>query len=180
MDTFDRIAQFVREYCGIKKPSPKNTHFRTIWTQSKIDDTLRPEFITRKNVFLLALFDLSIDLRDKGYYREIYEYRNAITHRYLVVHELMTPEDNTEVTSRIRREELVEITITAMQLLRAAIMYLILFVDVEEKRNTNQMKDTVQCQCIELSLIINGDRIMVKIINSFFCNSLSSLRPLTR
>ena len=134
MDTFDRIAQFVREYCGIKKPSPKNTHFRTIWTQSKIDDTLRPEFITRKNVFLLALFDLSIDLRDKGYYREIYEYRNAITHRYLVVHELMTPEDNTEVTSRIRREELVEITITAMQLLRAAIMYLILFVDVEEKK----------------------------------------------
>lgn len=134
MDTFDRIAQFVREYCGVKKPSAKNTHFKTIWTQGKIDDTLRPEFVSRKNLFLLALFDLSIDLRDKGFYQEIYGYRNAITHRYLVVHELMTPEDNTEVTSRIRREKLVETTITAMQLLRAAIMYLILFVDIEEKK----------------------------------------------
>jgi tetratricopeptide (TPR) repeat protein len=134
MDTFDRIAQFVREYCGIKNPSAKNTHFRTIWTHGKIDDTLRPEFASRKNLFLLALFDLSLDIREKGYYREIYEYRNAITHRFLVVHEMITPEDNTDTTSRIRREDLLDTTINAMQLLRSAIMYLILFVDIEEKK----------------------------------------------
>ncbi|MDD5188645.1 MAG: LA2681 family HEPN domain-containing protein [Methanoregula sp.] len=137
MDTFDRIAQFVREYCGIKKPSAKNTHFRTIWTQGKVHDTLRPELALRKNIFLLALFDLSLDLRDNGYYQEIYECRNAITHRFLVVHEIMTPEDNTNVTSRICREDLLDTTITAMQLLRAAIMYLILFVDIEEKKKHN-------------------------------------------
>jgi hypothetical protein len=134
MDTFDRIAQFIREYCGIKNPTAKKTHFRTIWTQGKSKDTLRPEFSSRKNKFLFALFDLSLDLRDDGYYQEIYECRNAITHRFLVVHEMMTPEDHTNVTSRISREGLFATTITAMQLLRAAVMYLILFVDIEEKK----------------------------------------------
>ncbi len=134
IDTFDRIAQFVREYCGIKNPSAKKTHFKTIWTQGKSHDTLRPEFASRKNKFLLALFDLSLDLQDKGYYQEIYECRNAITHRFLVVHDMMAPEDHTSVTSRISREDLLDTTITAMQLLRAAVMYLILFVDTEEKK----------------------------------------------
>jgi tetratricopeptide (TPR) repeat protein len=137
MDTFDRIAQFIREYCGIKNPTAKKTHFRTIWTHGKSHDTLRSEFASRKNKFLLALFDLSLDLRDDGYYQEIYECRNAITHRFLVVHEMMTPEDHTNVTSRISREDLFETTITAMQLLKAAVMYLVLFVDIEEKKKHN-------------------------------------------
>jgi tetratricopeptide (TPR) repeat protein len=124
MDTFDKIAQFIREYCEIKNPSAKNTHFRTIWTQGKSRDTIRPEFASRKNKFLFALFDLSLDLRDNGYYHEIYEFRNAITHRFLIVHEMMTPEEHTNVTSRISREDLLETTIIAMQLLRAAVMYL--------------------------------------------------------
>ena len=134
IDTFDKIAQFLREYCEIKKPSAKNTHFRTIWTQGKSKDTLRPEFADRKNEFLFALFDLSSDLREDGYYREIYENRNATTHRFLIVHEMITPDDNSRVTSRISRKDLFEKTITAMQLLRAAVMYLILFVDIEEKK----------------------------------------------
>nr|WP_321350346.1 LA2681 family HEPN domain-containing protein [uncultured Methanoregula sp.] len=134
MDTFDKIAQFVREYCGIQKPSARNTHFRTIWTQDKLHDTLRPEFAARKNKFLFALFDLALDLKDDGYYREIYECRNAVTHRFLIVHEMRIPEDHSDITSRISREYLFETTITAMQLLRAAVMYLILFVDIEEKK----------------------------------------------
>jgi len=47
---------------------------------------------------------------------------------------MITPDDNSRVTSRISRKDLFEKTITAMQLLRAAVMYLILFVDIEEKK----------------------------------------------
>lgn len=140
MDTFDKIAQFLREYCGIKNPPAKRTYFRSIWTQGKCKDTLRSEFVMRKNVFLFALFDLSMDLQDDGYYREIYECRHASTHRFLIVHDIITPSNQSGVTSRISREDLFEKTITAMQLLRAAIMYLILFVDSEEKKKQQSGK----------------------------------------
>ncbi|MGD1004659.1 MAG: LA2681 family HEPN domain-containing protein [Methanoregulaceae archaeon] len=140
MDTFDKIAQFLREYCAVNNISAKKTYFRTIWTKDRSQNMMRSEFSSRKNKFLLALFDLSLDLQKNGYYQYIYERRNAITHRFLIVHEMMTPNEQTNVTSRISREDLFKISITALQLLRAVVIYLILFVDSEEKKKHDPNK----------------------------------------
>lgn len=134
VDTFDKIAQFLREYCNLPTDQKKETNFRNIWIHDKEEKGLRPELVQRQNKFLFALYDLSIDLRKGGYFEDIYARRNAITHRFLVVHEMMTPDDNTIVTARISNDDLVKLTIKSMNLLRAAIMYLILFVDMEERK----------------------------------------------
>lgn len=143
VDTFDKIAQFLREYCNLPTDPKKETNFRNIWIQDKEENVLRPEFVQRQNKFLFALYDLSIDLRKGGYFEDIYARRNAITHRFLVVHEMMTPDDNTIVTSRISNDDLVKVTTKSMNLLRAAIMYLILFVDMEERKKHDPNKKYV-------------------------------------
>jgi len=66
---------------------------------------------------------------------------------------MMTPDDQTIVTSRISRDELVDVTITAMKLLRAAVMYLIVFVDMEERKKKDPNKKYVQ---------VSSDRVLEK------------------
>ena len=153
VDTFDKIAQFLREYCDIPIDPKTETNFRNIWVQDKTKKILRPEFVRRQNKLLFALYDLSLDLQKGGYFENIYNYRNSLTHRFLVVHEMMTPEDQTIVTSRISRDELVEVTITAMNLLRAAVMYLIVFVDTEERKKKDPNKKSVY---------VSSDRVLQK------------------
>lgn len=141
VDTFDKIAQFLREYCNVPIDPKTETNFRNIWIKEKGKILLRPEFLQKQNKFLFALFDLSLDLQKGGYFEKIYDRRNAITHRFLVVHEMMTPDDQTVVSSRISKDDLVDVSITAMKMLRAAVMYLIVFVDTEErkKKDSNKM-----------------------------------------
>lgn len=134
MDTFDKIAQFLREYCEVDIKA-KKTQFRTIWTLEQDKKAMRPEFSSRKNKYLLALFDLAVDLKKDGYFQHIYDHRNAITHRFFSVYEIMMPIVYPEENSGISREDLLKTSITALQLLRAAVVYLILFVNSEEKRN---------------------------------------------
>ena len=140
VDTFDKIAQFLREYCNVPIDPKTETNFRNIWIKEKGKNLLRPEFAQKQNKFLFALFDLSLDLQKRGYFEKIYDRRNAITHRFLVVHEMMTPDDQTVVSSRISKDELVEVSITAMKMLRAAVMYLIVFVDIEERKKRDPNK----------------------------------------
>jgi len=153
VDTFDKIAQFLRKYCDVPIDPKRETNFRNIWVQDKTKKILRPEFVRRQNKFLFALYDLSLDLQKGGNYENIYNYRNALTHRFLIVHEMMTPDDQTIVTSRISRDELVEVTITAMKLLRAAVMYLIVFVDIEERKKKDPKKKYLE---------MSSDRVLEK------------------
>jgi len=143
IDTFDKIAQFLREYCNVPVDPKTETNFRNIWTKEKGKILLRPEFEQKQNKLLFALFDLSLDLQKGGYYEKIYDRRNAITHRFLVVHEMMTPDDQTIVSSRISKDDLVDVTITAMKVLRAAVMYLIVFIDTEERKKKDPNKKSM-------------------------------------
>lgn len=140
IDTFDKIAQFLCDYCAVEDKTPKNIQFRNIWTQNQSQNLIRPEFASRKNPQLMALFDLSLDFRKNGYYQDIYEQRNAITHRFLIVHEMGTFNGHTDLTTRISKDDLFRSSIIALQLLRAAVMYLILFVDSEEKKKIDPNK----------------------------------------
>lgn len=140
VDTFDKIAQFLREYCNVPTDPKTETNFRNIWIKEKGKIVLRPEFTQKQNKFLFALFDLSLDLQKGGYFEKIYDRRNTITHRFLVVHEMMTPYDQTIVSSRVGKNDLIEVTVTAMKMLRAAVMYLIVFVDTEERKKKDPNK----------------------------------------
>jgi tetratricopeptide (TPR) repeat protein len=151
VDTFDKIAQFLREYCNIHTDSLTETNFRNIWKENKGKELIRPEFIQRQNKFILALYDLSLDLQKGGYFEGIYRNRNTITHRFLIVHEMRTPDDNSIVTSRININDLVDLTIKSLNLLKAAIMYLIMFIDIEERKKHDPNKIYAPISSIRIS-----------------------------
>ena len=136
IDVLDKIAYFIRDYCNVTSVTERQVDFQRIWADQNSPTHLRPELATRKNPYLVALFDLALDLKKDGYYSYINEHRNAMTHRFMVVHDMMVAETNADIP-RILLRSLLKECILAMRLARAAVMYLILFVEMEEEKLTN-------------------------------------------
>ena len=92
-------------------------------------------------IISLHHLDLAIDLsRNKnGEYAYIYEHRNALTHRYLVIHDMILSDQTQDDIPRIHLNEFLNEVIFAMQITRAAVMYLIMFVDSEENKKIKRI-----------------------------------------
>jgi tetratricopeptide (TPR) repeat protein len=134
VNVLDKIASFVHDYCRVSSIADRDVKFRNIWSMPRTPYVLRPELGAKKNLLLTALLDLSLDVRKGGYYERVYEYRNALTHRFLVVHDiLISPQENSDI-QRVVLDEFVQDCILAMQIARAAVMYLVMFVNVQEDR----------------------------------------------
>jgi len=133
-DVLDKIAFFIRDYCNVSSVSKRGVNFRNIWSDQDSPQTLRPELVARRNILLLAFLDLALDLSRDGHYGHIYDHRNALTHRFLIVHDMILSGQTNPDIPRILLSELVRECITVMQIARNAVMYLILFVDIEEDR----------------------------------------------
>lgn len=134
VDTLDKIAFFVKDYCGLKTLSTRDTNFRNVFSTSKHPLELRSELNQKKNNYLFGLLDLALDLKKGGDYSFVYERRNALTHRFLSIHAESIIEDEKDSTlPRIQLNDFLMETIQALQILKAAIIYLLLFVDVNEK-----------------------------------------------
>jgi tetratricopeptide (TPR) repeat protein len=127
----DKIAFFIKDYLRLEM-SEKNIYFHTIW---KKDNKFRNEILDRKNYHLYGLYDISRDLQKGNYLSHLREIRNHLTHRYLVPHiekiDWLTSVDSPEYHLGYR--ELLDRTIELLQLVRSAVIYLIAFIDQEER-----------------------------------------------
>jgi hypothetical protein len=132
VDLLDKIASFISDYYQVNSISKTYVNFRNLFSCSQTPYELRSEFAIRKNPYIFALFDLSLDLRKNGDFKYIYERRNALTHRFLVIHDIVINQSTNDDIPREFLEDFIRECINTLQITRAAVMYLIMMVDYEE------------------------------------------------
>ena len=134
VDTLDKIAFFVRDYFGVGDVPIDRTNFRNIFSRKNAPLQLRPQLAANKNRYLLALLDLSLDLRKGGRLSSIYEIRHALTHRFLVIQGIAADEEKHDGILRVSLPEFRDQTIRALQTVRSAFMYLVMAVEENERK----------------------------------------------
>ncbi len=136
----DKISVFLNRYynLGLKESS---IYFETIWVKDKKKGPgIREEILNAENMSLYALYDIFRDFQS-GYYEKMKDIRRALTHRQLTIFEFGSGEINNgnELVS-ITSGEMVNQTIQLMRLVKAAIIYLINTVTLEEKKKNKRYK----------------------------------------
>lgn len=124
LDVLDKIAIVANEYfsCGMK---PDKVNFRNLWSDQP--GHVRPSLVKGpgREFPVLALAELALDMGKGGMYEASQALRNAGTHR--IVHAALL--DATGVTRESRSSidlyELLASTVLALQVTRAAYLYLI-------------------------------------------------------
>ena len=126
----DKIAVFINVYYGLGL-SEDRIYFTTIWEKEK---KIRNEILNSKNFSLYALYDIYQDFKS-CHYKEIQNIRRALTHRKLVVFDSMfTDGHKKDNPNNISYDTMLNKTIEVLQLSKAAIIYLINFVNMEENK----------------------------------------------
>lgn len=128
VDVLDKVAYFIYDYCRLSKPTPDKVSFRTIWGDVN-SGKLKKAFAEYENEYLFALFTLARDLSKAGDWEWLMESRGIVTHRFMILHESsMDGKAYGEIPHR-SIEDFRSDTLFALKMARAAMMYLILFVD---------------------------------------------------
>jgi tetratricopeptide (TPR) repeat protein len=141
-NVLDKIALFLNDYLelGIKEES---VYFSSIWRDK--DKRFRAEMQGRHNQHLNGLYDLARDISWEGEWESLRDLRNVTTHRYLVPHVegwgWMTEADGDEYHVGYRR--FFGEAIRLHQVVRAAIIYLIAMVDLEERKRRKLIEGTI-------------------------------------
>lgn len=125
---FDKIAYFIYDYAGLNTPKSDRVTFRQIWGGN---DKMRDDLRALESVHLFALFSLSKDVSKTGDWGVIYDHRDALTHRFLVIRQFpkLTSSDIPETIF----DQFLHNTILSFKITRAAIIYLILFIEHQEQ-----------------------------------------------
>lgn len=155
---FDKIAYFLNHYLGLSIPDKKIT-FRTLWyVEQNRKKELRPEFQRRQNWPLRGLFWLSKDLyEDKLGFKETIEpdakelrdIRNHLEHKYLKLHDNFwrrpSKIDEDVITTftdklsfSLYRREFDDKTLRLIKMARAALVYLSLAINNEERQRAKE------------------------------------------
>ena len=143
----DKIAYFLNHYLDLGCPLHQ-TYFRTIWySDQKRDRGLRSVLFNRKNNALRGLYWLSLDLfSDQPGFKDslepagkgTHEIRRNLEHRYLKLHTegWSGPSQGIGLDDRLafslRVEEFEHRTLKLLQLVRSALIYLVLGIHIEE------------------------------------------------
>lgn len=134
ISVLDKVAYFIYDYCKMSTTlKSKSVSFKII--SNDRSPKMREILSQYENIYLFALHSLSRDLSKDGDWEDIYENRDALTHRYLVLHDIDLGER--QANKDIPRENLDTFTkrvIHATKIARSAVMYLILFVAEEEAK----------------------------------------------
>lgn len=164
----DKIAFFLNQYMGLAIPE-KQVNFRSLWYDKQDKNRgLRPQFKSLDNWPLRGLFWLAKDIHeDSPGFRAALEpvasrlsdVRNHVEHKYLKVHDCpwsgpVAQDKRTALTDTlaysIRRDELAERGMMMLRLVRAALIYLSLSIQVEERRRAGQRDPKKQVGVIPL------------------------------
>ena len=135
----DKIAVFINDYYKLGF-NENDIYFdslrRTGGTASIWEDkgVIRKEVLNSENQSLYALYDVYRDFKQNRY-RRIQDIRNALTHRRLIVFDslITSVNDNTDKLN-IDSDTLLQETVGLTRLTKAAIIYLINFVNTEEEK----------------------------------------------
>lgn len=141
----DKIAHFINDYLELGVKVRTKLTFTTngwIWRENK-SDFLRPELLGLMNYHLFGLYDLARDLdvdfrqpEQDGYWGQLRRTRNSLTHEYLIPHVegMHWAVEADDAALHLFYTDLVERTIALLQIVRAAVIYLIAFIDLEERK----------------------------------------------
>lgn len=145
----DKVAYFLNHYLALGMPE-KRINFRTIWRE-KDSEPVRARFSASENWPFRGLYWLSKDLFEEGMRdstepdaRAFAELRNHLEHKYVKVHELLLDEPNEHDMFRdmlahsISRTDLERRTLRLIQLVRSALIYLVLGVHKEEQGRSGE------------------------------------------
>ena len=128
----DKIAVFINDYYNLELKE-NNIYFVTtsIWEDKGV---IRKEILNSENISLYALYDIYRDFKSNRH-QKIKQIRNALTHRRLIVFDsLITSIEDNSGKHSIDSDTLLKETVNLMRLTKAAIIYLINFVNTEEEK----------------------------------------------
>jgi hypothetical protein len=134
----DKIACFLNEYCQLGFETSE-VAFHKIWRE---DGNSRDTLLRTGNINLYALYDIFKDFKS-GYHEGLRQIRHALTHRKLVVRDLVPADRPLEPAEEMPYEKLMQQTTELLRLLRAAIIYLINFVNGEERKKGEDGRLTI-------------------------------------
>jgi hypothetical protein len=147
VDMLDKIASFVHLYLATGR-AERDVYFSSLaWEDGRRrrSPRLGPEIAAaisdpERNRGLLALCDLSLDLSEDTPLRRLVGRRHAATHRFLVVHAMMTPE-STKWLEPVSWEDLKSSLLEQLEVARGAIVYLARMIDIHEAASRENLKD---------------------------------------
>jgi len=142
MDILDKIAVATSEYFAI--PDSDRTTFATRWFLSGKNGQVLgwdPGFVDHNkvpNTAIIALAELSLDVRHGGALYEKKAYRNSSTHRFMILHDIGC--NPSRVSAHIEHCALGEfqtLLIESLQLARAALLYFVEMISIHESRKVS-------------------------------------------
>lgn len=173
----DKVAFFINDYLDLGEAEHR-VSFRKIWyVNSDPRRDLRQDFLARrKNYPLQGLFWLSKDLFEdapafdrpldpRG--KEIWELRNALEHRYVKLLRREVPETHMwdgkvlgedRLARRMTVQDFEDLTLRLLKVARAALIYLVLAVYIEEAGSDDESKDGYTPQ-MPLSPLPHSERV---------------------
>lgn len=133
-NVLDKVASFVHLYL-VTGRRVRGVYFDWLW-QERDNKPMDPEIMAelerpKVNVGLLALCDLSCDLRRDTPLSKRVGLRHTATHRFVVAHTESAPSSD-EWFDRMRWPELVRESVAQLQVARAALIYLARMIDGRE------------------------------------------------
>ncbi|GAA1020309.1 MULTISPECIES: LA2681 family HEPN domain-containing protein [Amycolatopsis] len=138
LDVLDKICVCINEHFEIGD-RPSSVSFRSFLAK-KGETGFRAEVISKLDVIpaLVALRELVDDVNPNGLYPDAYNLRNAGTHRIVVATLDETKDLGRDSISLIGIDSLERVAIQALQVTRAAIMYLVAMVNYTENKKSTE------------------------------------------
>jgi hypothetical protein len=154
----DKIAFFLNDYLELRIPE-RAVSFHSIWFEKRDKKTLRTDFQDSANWPLRGLYWLAKDFVDEDFRsstapdaRDFYDIRNHLEHKYLKVRLMeppepaATPREADEIrydrlAKSIGRSDLEANTLRLFKLARAALVYMCLAMQDEERQRVKRKPD---------------------------------------
>jgi len=142
IDVLDKVAVATTEYFQI--PGGTNTiYFSNRWFAErkagqplKWHEALRPH-IEQGNTAIIALSELSLDVNKGGSLHQKKAFRHSSTHRFTVLHDLgCNPSRESIHVEHSGLEEFTAVLIESLQLARAAILYFVEVIAINESNKS--------------------------------------------
>jgi hypothetical protein len=140
IDVLDKVAVATTEYLALSSGS-NPVYFSNRWFAERKrgqpltwHDGLRPH-IKKGNTALIALAELSLDVKKDGALHQKKAFRHSSTHRFTVLHDFGgTASRNSIHVEHSGIEEFTSVLIESLQLARAAILYFVEMIAINEAK----------------------------------------------
>lgn len=136
-DTMDKVAYFINEYLHLGI-NDRNVNFTTIWYSDVKERKLRSNIVNTRNISLSAIYNIQTEILD-GEYKVLRRIRNKLTHSFLKIKSFDTNSARLELTE----QEMYEYTLQLTKLVKSIIIYLLIFVTLEESKKEAKSNEKI-------------------------------------